>query len=263
MIAQYPILYKLDGTSPTGTSASSYINYNCEVASTTSDSWVRYAPTSATSVVIDYSRPIYRIDGKVYHNNEWRDNTCYETGNTWYETSGVCGTSTSQPLYTYLRQRIKTPQEVLREIIVQRHAPGIVVVESKRPMSMNVDIREKRARETLSRLIGQERFSRFLKQGFISAKNRKSGKVYQIFPGSGITKVFENGNLTARLCVVLKGNFPPTDSLIVRYLLALNDEDKLWSLAIKHNINSHVRSINVADSRSLIEIYSELKQKVA
>ena len=88
-------------------------------------------------------------------------------------------------------------------------------------MPLSVDIREQRARETLMRLIGQERYFKFLKTGFVSAFNRVSGRVYQIFPGNGITKVFENGQLTARLCVVLNQDFPPTDSIIMRYLLAI------------------------------------------
>lgn len=176
------------------------------------------------------------------------------TNGIWYSIGD--GTSDWQ-IHKYL----PTPQERLRDIIRKRHAPGIIVVESKRPMSPTPDIREQRARETLCRLIGQERFMRFLKQGFISARNRRSGKVYQIFPGHGITRVFENGNLIARLCVVLKGDFPPTDSIIVRYLMALNDEEQLWALAIKHSIKTSIAPVVAADVRPLPQILAELREQ--
>tara|TARA_Y100000034_G_C6761153_1_gene339025 strand:- start:415 stop:753 length:339 start_codon:yes stop_codon:yes gene_type:complete len=79
----------------------------------------------------------------------------------------------------------------------------------------------------------QQKFRAFLKNGFISVR-AKSGKVYQIFPGHDITCVFEQGKMIERLCVVLKGNFPPTDQLIVRYLILLNDEEKFRSIAVKN-----------------------------
>lgn len=156
----------------------------------------------------------------------------------------------------------KSPLERLKDIIQKRQAPGIIIVDSKRPMPLSVDIREQRARETLMRLIGQERYFKFLKTGFVSAFNRVSGRVYQIFPGHGITKVFENGQLTARLCVVLNQDFPPTDSIIMRYLLALNDEQKLWNLAIKHGIEGYNKksAFVQADIRPLTDILKELKK---
>jgi len=90
--------------------------------------------------------------------------------------------------------------------------------------------------------------------------------VYQIFPGHGITCVYENGKMIERLCVVLRGDFPPTDSVIVRYLMALNNEDQLWGLAIKHGVSTYRPSANirVADARPLTEIYADLQgRKVA
>lgn len=154
------------------------------------------------------------------------------------------------------------PLERLKDIMQKRHAPGIIIVDSKRPMSSDVDIREQRARETLARLVGQERYFKFLKSGFVSAHNRRSGKIYQIFPGNGITKVFQNGNLVARLCVVFNKDFPPTDSIIMRYLLALNDEQKLWDLAIKHSIEGYNKKSTLvqADIRPLTDILKELKK---
>jgi hypothetical protein len=97
------------------------------------------------------------------------------------------------------------------------------------------DVRETRARETLLRVLGEDKFKRFLKHGFVSVR-AKSGLVYQIFPGHGITNVYEDGEKVERLCVVLRGNFPPTDSLIMRYLLILNDERDFRSHAIKHTV---------------------------
>lgn len=90
-----------------------------------------------------------------------------------------------------------------------------------------------------------------------------NGLVYQIFPGHGITCVFDQGQLVDRLCVVLRGNFPPTDSLIMRYLIILNNEQQFRSYAIKHTPRAEVLTIGEADTRPLAEIFKELKQRVA
>ena len=164
---------------------------------------------------------------------------------TWYE----CGT---------FRPVVK-PGDRLREIIQARQAPMILV--SRTPLMTPKDIREIRARETLCRVIGEDKFQRFLKDGFVSVR-AKSGLVYQIFPGHGITNVYKEGDHIERLCVVLRGEFPPTDSLIMRYLIILNDENRFRGYAIKHQVIAKKPQI-VADERSLTEIFRDLKKKVA
>lgn len=153
------------------------------------------------------------------------------TSSTWYE---VC------PDGTYNEARdinwnvpLASPQMRLRDIIRSRQAP--LVITSRKPMPTATDVREMRARETLLRVLGEDKFKRFLKHGFVSVK-AKSGLVYQIFPGHGITNVYEEGEKVERLCVVLRGSFPPTDSLIMRYLLILNDERDFRSHAVKHTV---------------------------
>jgi len=132
-------------------------------------------------------------------------------------------------------------------------------------ISPTTDIREQRARETLLLIIGLDKFRSFLRNGFVTAQNRRSGRVYQIFSEHGITCVYENGRMIERLCVVLKGDFPSTDGVIVRYLMALNNEDQLWSLSIKHGVRTHQSAdIRIANYRPLQEIYAELQgRKVA
>ena len=156
----------------------------------------------------------------------------------------------------------------IHEIIQSRCSPNIIVRNNtkRQPLPMPADIREQRARETLRRVIGDNKFTNFIRHGFISVKSR-SGLVYQIFTGHGITHVFNQGNLVERLCVVLQGNFPPTDSLIMRYLLILNNEQQFRSLAVKHSISGYERSHQqngpVAEIQPLAEIFKELKRKVA
>lgn len=148
------------------------------------------------------------------------------------------------------------PADRLREIIQARHAP--MILTSRKPILTPQDEREIRARETLLRVIGEDKFQKFLKDGFVSVR-AKSGLVYQIFPGHGITAVYKDGDQIERLCVVLKGDFPPTDSLIMRYLIILNDEARFRSYAIKHQIITKKPQI-VTDERSLTEIFRELKK---
>lgn len=155
-----------------------------------------------------------------------------------------------------------TPAERLREIMARRAAPAVITRSAQRPrgtVSPTDDFREARARETLSRVIGEDGYQRFLRDGFVSVRNRKSGRNYQIFPGNGLTRVYEAGRQIERLCVVLQGNYPPTDSLIVRFLLAINDEEKLWSLGIKHGPDRATPPRPAAaDGRSLPELYRDM-----
>jgi hypothetical protein len=119
------------------------------------------------------------------------------------------------------------------------------------------DHREVAARETLRRVIGGDKFRRFLRHGHVSVR-AKSGLVYQIFPGHGITKVFRDGELVERLCVVMNGNFPPTDELIMRFLLILNDEADFRSHAISHAVYQE-KAQPAPDSRNLVEAFKKFK----
>lgn len=151
----------------------------------------------------------------------------------------------------------KTPAERLRDIIQSRHAPAILV--SRKPLLTPDDIREVRARETLCRVLGEDKFQRFLKDGFVTVRG-KSGLVYQIFPGHGITNVYREGEQVERLCVVLRGDFPPTDSLIMRYLIILNDEARFRGYAVKHTVITKSNKVAASDDRNLVEIFKGLKE---
>jgi len=75
-----------------------------------------------------------------------------------------------------------------------------------------------------------------------------------------MTKVYSSGQLVEKLCIVLKGRFPPTDSVIMRYLMVLNNEDKFREKAVRWSASAPYRRILLAkDERSLTEIYAGLK----
>lgn len=162
--------------------------------------------------------------------------------------------------YEYVpAEKIKTPAEKLRDIMQQRHAPAIIIAGTREPLQAPADFREICARQTIRRVLGEDDYRGYVKDGFVSVR-AKSGLVYQIYPAHGITRVYRDGVMVERLCVVLKGDFPPTDSLIMRYLLILNDEMDFRKHAIKHQIIApkaiHQKQ---SDSRSLVEIYKGLK----
>lgn len=150
----------------------------------------------------------------------------------------------------------KTVNERIKEIVHRRMRPDIIT--NCKPLGQANDIREIRARETLRNVIGEEKLRDFARRGSISVR-AKSGLVYQIFPGSGFTNVYNNGKMMDRLCVVLTGGFPPTDSLIMRYLMILNNEEQFKSLAIKHGVTKPVVAEKV-DQRSLADIFKDLKK---
>lgn len=148
----------------------------------------------------------------------------------------------------------------LKEVISKRMAPAIILNDRRRSLSLAKDVREERARETLRRVVGDQRFRKYLKYGFLDIK-AKSGLVYQIFAGHGITCVFDKGKLVDRLCVVLRGEYPPTDSLIMRYLLILNNETQFRSLAIKHGLSIKETEFREPDEvLSLAEALKKTKQ---
>lgn len=200
-----------------------------------SDDYVCYTGNTTTSVIDNYNK-----ETAINVTNYWRDD---------YHNSWVCGGIS----------RVKTPQERLREMIQSRQAPAIHC--SRRALNPVVNIEEMRARDMLRRVIGSDKFRDFMRNGFVSVQ-AKSGKMYQIFPGQDITNVFLNGEKIERLCVVLRGKFPPTDSLIMRYLLILNDEQDFRSYAIQHKVypSAMVRVTLPAEPlKSLPELFRGLK----
>ena len=70
---------------------------------------------------------------------------------------------------------------------------------------------------------------------------------------------YRDGKKTECLCVVLQGGFPPTDSLIMRYLMILNDENGFRALANKQSIAHVAPQIRKIDLRPLSQIFAELK----
>jgi hypothetical protein len=149
------------------------------------------------------------------------------TDYTGYYTSTTDTTGT-----TYWTQTPQlTPQQKLQQALQARHTPHIITTRKHTPHTQ--DPKETKARETLQLCLGETLYRKYLKHGFITAQ-AKSGKTYQIYPGHGITNVYKNGQMIERLCVILNGDYPPADSLIMRYLLILNDEQTFRSKAVHH-----------------------------
>jgi len=109
-----------------------------------------------------------------------------------------------------------------------------------------------------------------LRDGFVTARNSQSGRVYQIYPGYGKVHVYEHGKLTERLCVHLTHGFTDSDHTIVRFLMCLNNEARLWALANKHGVGSgNLWGSTVSDAMAQVarrkvltlpELYRNLKQ---
>lgn len=152
----------------------------------------------------------------------------------------------------------KPLEDRLAEIIRTRCAPDII--GERKGVGHTDDMREVRARETLRRVLGDSKFQMFLKKGFVTVQAR-SGLIYQIDSGH-ITKVWDGGRLVDRLCIYLQGGFPPTDSVIIKYLLVLNNEDQYRSLAIKQSVTQPLpRSPRVeVPPPSLVDLFNDLKK---
>jgi hypothetical protein len=108
-------------------------------------------------------------------------------------------------------------------------------------------------------MLGDDGFQRFLRNGFVSVR-ANSGKVYQIYPGHGMTVVYDRGTPIEKLCVVLRGDFAPTDSLITRYVMILHDEANFRGLANVWKATPRSAKMQpVVDTRQLPQIFQALK----
>jgi hypothetical protein len=144
-----------------------------------------------------------------------------------------------------------------RQILQSRQAP--LFIPSRTPIKAIAEEREMRARQTLRRILGDDGFQRFLRNGFVSVR-ANSGKVYQIYPGHGMTVVYDRGTPIEKLCVVLRGDFTPTDSLITRYVMILHDEASFRSLANVFSAPARkVATLRQLDARPLAQIFQSLK----
>lgn len=206
-----------------------------ETNSCTAGEWLDYSDNSTSNIVVKYDR--------------W----CNEVS-VVYRGSATCWEDIQCLPQVPVAEKIK-------KIIQERCAPAFI--RDRKGLDKAIDIREIRARETLCRVIGEYKYQDFIKKGFISVRG-KSGLTYQIFPAHGITNVYNRGNMVERLCVVLQGDFPPTDSLIMRYLMILNNEDQFRGFAVKHSVYKPYKAMpKQPDSRSLTEIFSAFKGRKA
>lgn len=148
-------------------------------------------------------------------------------------------------------------QTTLRKMLRQRLFPAVQT--NAKPVGHTHDLREQRARETLRRVIGDDKYNRFLRQGHVNVRGR-SGLVYRICPGHGWTEVYDKGRMVERLCVVLQGDFPPTDSVIIRYLLILNNEGEFRKKANIHRASVREAVVSMAGAHeSLVDIARKVR----
>ena len=146
---------------------------------------------------------------------------------TYNESAGT-GTYASN---LFIEPKPLTKEERIRQQLRQKLAPQILV----RRFGVGRTSRdpEKRAREALRAIIGDQRFRRYLKHGFITVKGQ-SGLIYQVFPGHNMTRVWKDGKPIEKLCVVFcDSSVPPTDSVIMRLLMILDSEEEFRKQANK------------------------------
>jgi hypothetical protein len=149
--------------------------------------------------------------------NLWAD--CWTTAST--NTTSIRWEVTTPQLTAIWPEQPK-PGERLREIIRARQAP-LYLPSHRKLLLPTQDDRELRARAAFRRIVGEHNWRTYCAKGYVSVR-AKSGRVYQIFAGRDVTRVYENGRLTERLCVQLADEYPATDAILMRYVLVLSDE---------------------------------------
>jgi hypothetical protein len=186
------------------------------------------------------------------------DSTTYDLGfKTVFTRTNTNWTITNREVFDWI-PTAADPASRLKQIIRDRMAPAFI--RDRDHIRSIAPPAEIAARETLRRVVGEDKFRRFLCRGYISVK-AKSGLVYQIFPGHGTTKVYRNGEPVETLCVVMKGSFPPTDELIMRFLLILNDEADFRAHANRSTFTRTARRKKSTDLRPLPQVLQDLRQQ--
>lgn len=106
----------------------------------------------------------------------------------------------------------------------RRHG-GIYNVRGRKRDSLHrPQANEQKARRLLQRLIGFQRYARYIRDGFVSYRGT-SGRVYQIFPGQTHMRVWFKGQRVEDLCLCIKDySIPPTDSVVMRLLMLEHSE---------------------------------------
>ena len=108
---------------------------------------------------------------------------------------------------------------------------------------------EARARHLLQRLIGFQRYARYIRDGFISHRGA-SGRVYQIFPGDSHMRVWFKGQRVEDLCLCIEDHsLPPTDSVVMRLLMLEHSEIEFRE---KANISKKTGEQIIAESLASI-----------
>jgi len=230
-----------------------YTYNNYSNTTTSADSFDDYTITSCSYKINDI------LEQKILWNSSSDDSNLYY----WDSATNSTGEMSRWIIEEKLLKggyRLQSPQDRLREILRSRHAPAVHV--ARKVLEPTESPKEARARETLRQFIGEDRYRQFLRSGFVTIR-AASGRTYQIFPGNKITNVYYDGKLVDRLCVVLRGSFPPTDSIIMRFLLILNDEKEFCEIGVKQSIYRESPVRREIDSRSLPEIFRELKRHAA
>lgn len=141
--------------------------------------------------------------------------------------------------YTFFNTYQYDSKKQLKDLIKQR---SLNIFTPRSKLNRDFDNREVAARNVLRKIIGEEKYKKFLKYGFISVKAR-SDKTYLIYPGHDFTRVINNGIEERSLCVVF-GDFPPTDSLITRFLMIMNDEKEFNKIANKQSVYKKRKQYN-------------------
>ena len=209
--------------------------------------------TSGTEILRPYKWSTNSAKNCYYNTYNWTENTNSVTNsvtNCSYEhhVKYWQGLTKEHPVINAV--------ERLREMIQKRIAPAAIIHRSV--LSRTTDVREIRARQTLRRLIGDIAFQKYACRGFITFKG-ESDRTYQIFPGHGKVVVWQKGKRVEQLCVVLTGDFPPTDSVIMRLLLIQESEERFKKFANVSVAYAPSLSREEIHEVPLTEIFANLK----
>jgi hypothetical protein len=110
-----------------------------------------------------------------------------------------------------------------------------IIIKSRAQELCTIPDNEWVAMQTLREMITEADYRKYIKDGFITIRGQ-SGKIYQIFRNKSHTKVYFKGELIEEICVRLKSNAPPTDSVIAFKTMIEVDEESFAVLGNRYNM---------------------------
>jgi len=172
---------------------------------------------------------------------------------------------------TWSNRNVLTAAQIVKKAI-RRNMNLLIKIGRGRPIGIDIDPAEIKARETLRDMITEKDWRRFITNGFIMVKGQ-SGFWYQIFSkGKGDIRVFKHGKKVHTICIHTDAECPPSDHVINMKVMVELDEPSVWNggnvspIYTPNELGAKVEAqakIDILKPSNIVELLKEIKTNAA